>query len=94
MSRKSQSRLLLCTSCSCNVKVLAVDSERKRISLTTKRTLLESTLPILSKLEDVTIGLVSHAVVLKVFDKNLIVEFYNNLKATVPSRETRYLQPI
>jgi rRNA biogenesis protein RRP5 len=67
-----------------------VDPERKRISLTAKRTLLESSLPILSKLEDIKVGLVSHAVIFKISEKSLMVEFYNNLKAVVPSREARY----
>ncbi|PCH33915.1 nucleic acid-binding protein [Wolfiporia cocos MD-104 SS10] len=68
-------------------RVLVVDPERKRIVLTAKKTLLESSLPIISKIEDATEGMVTHAVVFKVSDKSLRVELYNNLKATVPARE-------
>ena len=57
--------------------------------LTAKKTLLESTLPIISRLEDATEGLVTHAVVFKTSEKSLQVEFYNNLKAIVPIREAR-----
>jgi rRNA biogenesis protein RRP5 len=70
-------------------QVLVVDPERKRISLTAKKTLLGSTLPILSKFEDAKVGLIVHAVVFKIFAKNLLVEFYNGLTATIPARETR-----
>jgi hypothetical protein len=72
--------------------VLVVDPDRKRIALTAKKTLLESDLPILSKFEDVKVGVVTHAVVFKVLEKHLMVEFYNNLKATIPFREARYLE--
>ncbi|PBK76689.1 U3 snoRNP-associated protein Rrp5 [Armillaria solidipes] len=68
-------------------RVLVVDTVRKRISLTHKKTLLESTLPIVSSIEGAKIGLVTYAVVFKVLAKHLMVEFYNNVKATVPMRE-------
>jgi rRNA biogenesis protein RRP5 len=71
--------------------VLVVDPERKRISLTAKKTLVESTLPVIATLEDAKIGTVVHAVVFKVFEKHLMVEFFNNLKAVVPAREIRYV---
>lgn len=68
-------------------KVLAVDVYRKRISLTAKKTLLDSNLPILSKIDDAKPGFVTHAVIFKVYDNHLLVEFYNNLKAIVPAKE-------
>jgi rRNA biogenesis protein RRP5 len=66
-----------------------VDPDRKRISLTAKKTLLDSQLPILSNLDHIRAGIVTHAVVFKVHEKHLMVEFYNNLKAIVPVREVR-----
>ncbi len=66
-----------------------MDTVRKRLSLTHKKTLLESTLPIVSSIEGAKIGLVTYAVVFKVLAKHLMVEFYNNAKATVPMREVR-----
>lgn len=73
-------------------KVLVLDAERKRIALTAKRTLLDSDLPIVSKFEDARPGLVTHGVVFKVFDKHLMVEFYNNVKAMVPLKEARFVR--
>ena len=71
------------------IQVLLVDSERKRISLTAKKTLVESSLPIISRFSDAQVGVLTHAVVFKVSDRSLQVEFFNNLKAIVPAREAR-----
>ncbi|KAI0706125.1 hypothetical protein BC835DRAFT_1260450 [Cytidiella melzeri] len=68
-------------------RILVVDAERKRVVLTAKKTLIESRLPIISKLEDAKIGLITHAVVFKISEKSLQVEFFNNMKAIVPIRE-------
>ncbi|KAF9527766.1 hypothetical protein CPB83DRAFT_376457 [Crepidotus variabilis] len=68
-------------------KVLGVDAERKRIVLSAKKTLLDSTLPILSTPEDVKQGIVTHAVVFRTHEKHLMVEFFNNMKAIVPAKE-------
>ena len=73
------------------VGVLVVDPDRKRIVLTAKKTLVESTLPTIARIDDVKVGVVTHAVVFKVSDRSLQVEFYNGMKATVPMREARYL---
>jgi len=72
------------------LQVLVVDPDRKRIALTAKKTLVESELPIISKLEDAKVGMVTHAVVYKVLDKAILVEFFNNLRAQVPLKEARY----
>lgn len=66
-----------------------VDPERKRIALTAKKTLLESDLPIVSKFEDARPGVVAHAVVFRVSEKHVMVEFFNNMKALVPIKEAR-----
>ncbi|KAF5375185.1 hypothetical protein D9758_000459 [Tetrapyrgos nigripes] len=68
-------------------RVLVVDPERKRVSLTAKKTLVDSTLPIVSSLDDAKIGTVTHAVVFKVLAKSLMVEFFNNVKGVVPIKE-------
>ncbi|EPQ61392.1 hypothetical protein GLOTRDRAFT_124234 [Gloeophyllum trabeum ATCC 11539] len=68
-------------------RVLVVDPERQRVVLTAKKTLIESTLPVVARLNDAKPGVVTHAVVFKVSEKNLNVEFYNGLKAIIPSRE-------
>ncbi|KAL4241734.1 hypothetical protein ABKN59_000784 [Abortiporus biennis] len=68
-------------------RILVVDPVRKRIVCTAKRTLIDSDLPVVAKLDDAKVGLVTHAVVFKASDKSLQVEFYNNLKAIVSIRE-------
>ena len=74
---------------SLKAKVLVVDTERKRISLTAKKTLIESDLPVVAKFEDARPGVITHAVVFKVHEKHIMIEFYNNLKALVPLKEAR-----
>ena len=71
-------------------KVLTVDPERNRIVLTAKKTLLDTTFPILTAFSDAKVGLLTHAVIFRVTDKYLMVEFFNNVKAMVPAREARY----
>lgn len=68
-----------------------VDSRRKRIMLTAKKSLVESNLPLICKADDAVPGLVTHGVVYKVLEKSLIVEFYSNVRAIVPLREVRYV---
>lgn len=68
-------------------RVLAVDPQRMRVQLTAKKTLIESTLPVLTSIEEAKVGMITDAVVYRVVDKGLIVQFYNDLKAFVPSRE-------
>ncbi|TCD61307.1 rRNA bioproteinsis protein rrp5 [Steccherinum ochraceum] len=68
-------------------RVLTVDVDKKRIALTAKKTLIESTHPIVASLDDAKPGIVTHAVVFRTAEKSLQVEFYNGLKAMVPSRE-------
>lgn len=77
-----------------SVQVLVVDTDRNRMSLTAKKTIVDSTLPILSNFEEVEVGIVTHAVVFKIHEKHLMVEFYNNLKAYVPAKEIKYVPTI
>ncbi|KAJ3550610.1 hypothetical protein NM688_g5035 [Phlebia brevispora] len=68
-------------------RVLVIDPTRKRVVLTCKKTLVESTLPVVASMDDAKEGIVTHAVVFKTSEKSLQVEFYNNLKAIVPFKE-------
>ena len=68
-----------------------MDQDRNRVSLTAKKSLLDSTLPIVSKSEDVKVGMVTHAVVFRTYEKHIMVEFYNNIKAAIPHRETGWV---
>lgn len=68
-------------------RVLTVEPERNRVVLTAKRTLMDTAQPILTSYEDVKIGTVTHGVIFAVSEKGLKVEFFNNVKATIPARE-------
>ncbi|KAF9015563.1 U3 snoRNP-associated protein Rrp5 [Cyathus striatus] len=68
-------------------RVLVVDPARQRIFLTAKKTLIDSELPILSNFEEAKPGMTTHAVVTRVHDKHIIVEFYNGLRAIIPMKE-------
>ncbi|KAI0308284.1 U3 snoRNP-associated protein Rrp5 [Multifurca ochricompacta] len=68
-------------------RVLVVDPERKRVALTAKKTLVESDLPLVSRLEDAQVGVVTHAVIFKITEKSLLVEFFNNVKGSIPLKE-------
>jgi rRNA biogenesis protein RRP5 len=72
------------------LQILLVDPSRARIVLSAKRTLVESKHPIIAKQEDAKVGLLTHAVVSKVFEKHLQVEFYNGTKGVVLHREARW----
>ena len=71
--------------------MLTVDPERNRVVLTAKKTLLDTTFPVLTSFSDAKVGLLTRAVVFRVTDKHLMVEFFNNVKAAVPAREARYV---
>ncbi|KAI0046598.1 nucleic acid-binding protein [Auriscalpium vulgare] len=68
-------------------RVLTVDPERRRVALTAKKTLVESDLPIISQFEDAKVGVVTHAVVFRVSERRLQIEFFNNIKGSVPLKE-------
>ncbi|KAJ4499442.1 hypothetical protein C8R41DRAFT_754139 [Lentinula lateritia] len=68
-------------------RVLVVDPERNRVSLTAKKSLIESDLPRITAIEHAKIGVVALGVIFKVLPKALMIEFYNNVKAVVPIKE-------
>ncbi|KAF8274016.1 nucleic acid-binding protein [Lactarius quietus] len=68
-------------------RVLVVDPERKRVALTAKKTLVESDLPLISRFEDAEVGIVTHAVIFKITEQRLLVEFFNNVKGSIPLKE-------
>ncbi|KIY51212.1 nucleic acid-binding protein [Fistulina hepatica ATCC 64428] len=70
-------------------RVLVVDQERNRVGLTAKKSLVDSELPMVSRVEDARVGTITHATVVKATEKHLIVEFYSSLKVVVPAKELR-----
>jgi rRNA biogenesis protein RRP5 len=57
------------------------------VVLTAKKTLVESDLPLISRVEDAQVGMVTHAVIFKIIEKRLFVEFFNNVKGSIPLKE-------
>jgi len=66
---------------------LSVEADRKRVTLTRKKTLLESTLPVVASYAAARPGLVVHGFVVSIKSFGCIVRFYNDVKGLVPLRE-------
>ncbi|MEQ2187505.1 hypothetical protein GOODEAATRI_005368 [Goodea atripinnis] len=69
------------------VEVLSVDVDNRKLCLTRKKALVESTLPLFLSYDDARPGLVSHGYIVCIKDFGCIVRFYNNIKGLVPLRE-------
>lgn len=74
----------VCTLC---LQVLSVDAENKKLYLTRKKTLVESSLPLFLSYNDTRPGRVSHGYIVSVKDFGCIVRFYNGVKGLVPLSE-------
>lgn len=64
-----------------------MDVENKKLYLTRKKALLESTLPLFLSYADTRPGRVSHGYIVCIKDFGCIVRFYNNVKGLVPIKE-------
>lgn len=67
--------------------MLSVNPERSRVLLTLKKSLLESTLPILASFDDARVGMVTHGVVQRIEERFIIVEYYGGVRGLVPLNE-------
>ncbi|KAJ3021566.1 Protein RRP5 [Thoreauomyces humboldtii] len=68
-------------------QVLSVDVRNKRVILTHKKSLMNSTLPQISSYADAKEGDLGHGVITGVKDFGCLVTFYNNVRALVPLAE-------
>ncbi|CAB1344590.1 unnamed protein product, partial [Coregonus sp. 'balchen'] len=68
-------------------RVLSVDPQEKKLTLTRKRALVDSTLPLFLTYEDARRGRVSHGFIVCVKDFGCIVRFYGEVKGVVPPNE-------
>lgn len=68
-------------------RVLSVDAENRKIVLTRKKALIESSLPLFMSFSDARPGRVSHGYIVCVKNFGCIVRFYNNVKGLVPPYE-------
>lgn len=69
------------------LQVLSVDAENKKLYLTRKKALVESSLPLFLSFADARPGCVSHGFIVSVKTFGCIVRFYNNVKGLVPLQE-------
>ncbi|KAM9455011.1 protein RRP5 homolog [Clarias gariepinus] len=68
-------------------KVLSVDYQNKKIILTRKKALMDTTLPAFLSYKDARVGLVSHGFIVCIRDFGCIVRFYGDVKGLVPTSE-------
>lgn len=69
------------------LQVLSVDYQNKKIILSRKKTLMETTLPLFLSYADACVGLVSHGFIVCIKDFGCIVRFYGDVKGLVPMSE-------
>ncbi|KAI1896821.1 hypothetical protein AGOR_G00098810 [Albula goreensis] len=68
-------------------RVLTVDPRVRKLVMTRKKALIESTLPLIRSYSEAKVGRISHGYIISVKDFGCIVRFYGNVKALVPVRE-------
>ncbi|KAI9206531.1 uncharacterized protein BJ171DRAFT_422163 [Polychytrium aggregatum] len=68
-------------------RVLSVNPEKRRINVTHKKSLVNSSLKILSSFESAEVGDTAHGTIIKVLKKGCVVSFYGGLKAFAPLAE-------
>jgi len=64
-------------------KILEIDSKRKRVKVSLKQSLVDSSLPIISCIEDAKAGMRSHGVVSGIKDNGIFVTFFNDISGLV-----------
>ncbi|XP_068445534.1 protein RRP5 homolog isoform X2 [Clinocottus analis] len=65
-------------------RVLSVEPEKKKLYLSRKKALVDSTLPLFLSFSDARPGRVSHGYIVSIKDFGCIVRFYNNVRGLVP----------
>ncbi|XP_044047429.1 protein RRP5 homolog isoform X2 [Siniperca chuatsi] len=68
-------------------RVLSVDAENKKLYLTRKKAMIESSLPLFLSYSDARPGRVSHGYIVCIKEFGCIVRFYNSIKGLVPLNE-------
>ncbi|XP_036380286.1 protein RRP5 homolog isoform X1 [Megalops cyprinoides] len=68
-------------------RVLSVDPQMRKLVMTRKKALVESTLPLFRSYADARAGRISHGFIVCVKDFGCIVRFYGNVKGLVPKHE-------
>ena len=82
-----QVRYLTTTSHIARTQVLSVDAERKRLSLTHKKTLVNSEFPVITNFAEAEVGMKTHGFIKSIQDYGCFVHFYNNIHGLVPKAQ-------
>lgn len=69
------------------VRVISVDIKNRRVIVTAKKTLVTSSLPLITSFENIKNGQFSHGFIITIKSFGCIVGFYNNVKGIVPLHE-------
>lgn len=69
--------------------MLNVDEERGRVTLTLKKSLIDSDLPIVKTIDDAKVGLVTPGVIAKILPKSVVLNYFGGMRGSVSLREAR-----
>lgn len=69
------------------LQVLSVDYQNKKLTLSRKKALMETSLPLFLTYKDARVGLVSHGFIVCIKDFGCIVRFLGEVKGLVPTSE-------
>ncbi|BGP47503.1 rRNA bioproteinsis protein rrp5 [Rhodotorula kratochvilovae] len=72
---------------SVKARIYSADPEKNRVVLTLKKQLVNTDLPIVARIEDAKVGVVTHATVTKVLEKSVLIDFFGGLRALIPAAE-------
>ncbi|KAG7214067.1 hypothetical protein KM043_001432 [Ampulex compressa] len=67
-------------------RVLGIESEKSRVRLTLKRSLIESDLPVLHNIQDAECGSIHHCTVMQINKYGLLTRFFGDVKGWVPRK--------
>ena len=73
-------------------QVLSVEPARQRVYLTHKKTLVDSSLPVLSSYDQAKPGGVHHGFIRSTYTSSCIVEFFNHVKGKVYRSDLGYVR--
>ncbi|KAL5021967.1 hypothetical protein ScPMuIL_001122 [Solemya velum] len=79
-----------------NCRVLSCDPSKNRLTLTLKKSLVNTELPLITEMEQMKPGMEAEGFIVNIKDKGVLVAFYNNVKVSfgtmggVPQRELGY----
>ncbi|KAK9301800.1 hypothetical protein QLX08_005993 [Tetragonisca angustula] len=65
-------------------RVLSINTSRKRVYFTLKRSLITSNLPILANIQDAKVGSKHHGTIIQIHKHGVLVKFFGDVKGLIP----------